>query len=194
MAKLTNGNGQQQDPEKLIQNFAACSNFPREREGVLALAQALKRASDDFGIPMAEIVQQMTDISTYCPVPREIRSMAMSMRDDRRNRQLGSKHAEWERIYGPPQPEWSADLIGVLEGTPHKDRLKAIHVRAIRDMLFYTEGDGIGLGDRGFWEGDGSNFGARPYDLKHNAELVEKVRAAGGWRTERELQMDWIEI
>jgi hypothetical protein len=49
-------------------------------------------------------------------------------------------------------------------------------------MLFYTEGDGREQGDRDFWKD------AREHDLDHCAEMVDQVRAAGGWQTERELQ------
>ncbi len=178
----------QSKPEDLVQAFAACENFPATQAGVIALAQALARASSDFRIPMAEIVQRCSDMSKWCPVPREIRNVALGIRDERRAGKEQARHTQWEQLYGPAEPEWSERLIGIAAGATHQQRLDAIHTRAIRDMLYYTEGDGREFGDRKFWEEH-----ARPLDLRDHAELVSQVRSAGGWQTERELQMDWID-
>jgi len=194
MAKLNKTTEPQQNPEDLVQVFAACPNFPKERAGVLALAQALKRASDDYRIPMQEIVQQCGDISSYCPTPRDIRSVSMGMRESLNNRRANSQEARWEKIYGPAQKDWSNDLIGCLSTDSPEAKLRAIHIRAVRDTLYYTEGEGKGHGDIAFWEGDHSNYGAKNANNDKYPELVAQVRAAGGWRTERELQMDWIDI
>ncbi len=104
------------------------------------------------------------------------------MRDSIRNKRQHNQHAEWERIYGPPDPNWSANLIGVLVGSEFAEQKTATRDRAIRDMLFYTEGDGVEFGDRKFWRE------AREFDLDHHAALVDEIRERGGWRTERELQ------
>ena len=194
MSKVGKKSDGSQSPEDLVQIFAACSNFPRDRAGVLALAQALARASSDFRVPMKEIIQQCADISTYCPVPREIRNVAIGIRDEIRSKAEENKRAQWERIYGPPDPDWPAKMMGILVSAPSAEQLRALHIRAIRDMLYYTEGEGIGMGDRPFWDGNHSNYGARNFDLDHYPELVAQVRKAGGWRTERELQMDWIDL
>ncbi len=193
MPKLNKRDDDAEQPEDLIQTFAACQNFPKDRAGVLALAQALARASSDFRIAMSDIVRYCADSSTWCPTPRDIRMVAIGIRDDRRNKARGNQQAEWERIYGPPEPDWPAKLIGVLVGTKHDDTLIAVHVRAIRDMLFYTEGDGTAMGDRAFWEGDHSNIGARKFDLAHYPNMINLIRHAGGWQTERELASDWID-
>lgn len=181
-------------PEDLVQTFATCPNFPAEHTGVLALAQALKRASVDFRIAMDRIVQECCDSSAFCPTPRDLRTVAIQMRDQADMKRKGNQQAEWERMYGPPQVDWSSELIGVLATADHGERLRAIHIRAIRDTLHYTEGDGIGKGDRAFWDGDHSNYGARRFNEDNYPELVAQVRAAGGWQTERELQIDWIDI
>lgn len=166
--------------------FAACVNFPKDRLGVLALAQALARASKDFRVPMAGIVQRCADISTYCPVPRELRNVAIGMRDEERARKEDNRNTKWESLYGPAQPEWSEQLLGIISGAKHEDRKRAMCVRAIRDGLFYTEGEGIEMGDRQFWED-----AARRNVEKHPA-LVRDIRNSGGWQNERELQSDWV--
>lgn len=175
------GNNRNVNAEDLIQTFAACSNFPREKAGVKALADALRRASTDFGIPMEQITRACADISTFCPVPREIRNIAIGIRDEIRRKRETNRDAEWRLIYGAPDADWPAELMGILAGAARPEEKRACHIRAIRDMLFYTEGDGSGHGDRGYWEA------ARARDLAHRQALIDAVRAAGGWRTERDL-------
>lgn len=188
MAKLNRKEGDEQgNPEDLVQAFAPCGNFPKERHGVLMLAQALARASKDFGIEMAAIVRECSDSSSWCPTPADIRNVAMSMRDSARNKRKGSQFAEWEQIYGPPDPNWSANMLKTL-GAGHADQKCACHEFAIRCMLFYTEGEGIHQGDREFWEGGPNSYTGRAFDLDHHPQLVEEIRKRGGWRTERELQ------
>ena len=79
------GSEPEEAPEDLAQAWAAAGNFPKDRLGVLALAQALKRAATDFRIPMRAIVDECCSISAWCPTPYEIRSVAMGMRDAERN-------------------------------------------------------------------------------------------------------------
>ena len=176
------------NPEDLVQAFAPASNFPKERAGVLALAQALRRAADDFHIAMTDIVRECSDVSSWCPTAADIRNVARSMRDAIRNRQQKSLHAEWERIYGPPDPDWSAKLLKLAVGAPHEEQMAAMHDYAVRCVLFYTEGDGIRQGDREFWEGSANVYGAGQYEADHYPARLAKTRTIGGWRTERELQ------
>lgn len=171
----------------LIQTFAACSNFPKAPAGVKALAEALERASRDFGIEPERITQACADISAYCPVPREIRNIAIGIRDEIRRKRETNRDAEWRLIYGAPDADWPAELMGILAGAARPEEKRACHIRAIRDMLFYTEGDGRGTGDRAFWDGNESNPGARNLDLATWPELVEAIRQTFTWRTEREL-------
>ncbi len=175
-------------PEDLVQTFAACENFPTNRAAVLLLAQALKRASDDFRIPMQEIVQTCADASRFCPTPREIRNMGLALRDERRQKAEGNRNAKWEALYGPPDLEWSDAFLGLAASATHPERLRAVHIRAIRDMLYYTEGDGSELGDRQYWEA------AAERDHQNYPELIAQIRTAGGWQNERELQQDWVDV
>ena len=165
-----------------IQAFGAAANFPKDIMGVRALADALHQAAADTGMTMKAIVRDCTETSPWCPTPFDIRGMALAMRDKIRRAKAEGKHSSWERIYGPPEPDWSRNLIGALVGATPAEHKRLTHERAIRDMLFYTEGDGREQGDRDFWKD------AREHDLDHCAEMVDQVRAAGGWQTERELQ------
>ena len=79
-------------------------------------------------------------------------------------------------------------MLGFLGGASTAEQRRVLHEQAIRYMLFYTEGEGQEMGDRQFWEGDNGEYGARQFDLDHWPEDVQRIRLAGGWRTERELQ------
>jgi len=176
---------------ELIQAFSACSNFPKDRAGVEALANALQRWAQETGITMSAIVDECMSSSSWCPTPYDLRGVALSMRDKIRQAKEGNKHAEWERIYGPADPNWSSDLVAqLMHRHGNKTQKQALREQTIRDMFFYTEGDGRGMGDREYWQGprrDGLPS-AREYNLANHRELVERIRAEGGWRTERERQ------
>lgn len=100
------------------------------------------------------------------------------------------KRAEWRAELAAegtePDPVWSAGLVlvaaaGVVSPDGHgvpkkletgefKRQLAGMHRQAIRDMLFYTEFDGRGAGDRIFWQL------ARESDLKKHPDLAAEVR------------------
>lgn len=85
MAKLGKKREESQpDSESLVQAFAPCGNFPKDREGLLQLAQELKRASDDFQMPMESIIRECHEISQWCPTPHELRNVAKGMREELR--------------------------------------------------------------------------------------------------------------
>lgn len=79
----------QSDPEHLVQAFAAAGNFPKDREAVILLAQQLKRASEDFHVPMADIVRECVDSSSWCPTPHDLRNIAGELRDKAKKAPLG---------------------------------------------------------------------------------------------------------
>jgi hypothetical protein len=135
---------------------------------------------------MQKLVQRCADLSTYCPTPRELRNVAIGIRDERERQKLSDQHAKWEAIYGPPDRDWPAQMMGVLAGAKSAEQLRALHIRAVRDILYYTEGEGRDLGGRKFWQ--------KAAEVEPFPELVDQVRAAGGWRNERELQMDWVDV
>lgn len=167
-----------------IYAFATCGNFPKERAGLEALATALESAAQATGLTMSSIVDECVSSSAWCPTPFDLRQVAVSMKQQLRESREGSKHAEWYRLYGPPQPAFSSGLLEELLGREKspQERREAIRDQAIRDTLYCTEGDGRELGDREFWAA------ARKKHLRDNLEHVNRIREEGGWRTERELQ------
>lgn len=58
----------------------------------------------------------------------------------------------------------------ILAGKSSKEQMCEMHLKAIRDMLFYTEGEGQHEKQDGFWQD------ARQYDLKEHPDLVEWIR------------------
>ena len=173
--------------------LAAMANFPTERAAVEALAKTLERAAMDSGIMMQAILDDVLTGGAWCPTPFDLRKLAMDMKKLAREKREGSIHAKWREIYGEPNPQWSIDLLTELAGATHAETRANLHARAIREMLYYTEGDGKLMGDREFWEGprlDGLQS-AREFDLDltNHADLVDRIRREGGWRTERELQL-----
>jgi len=167
---------------ELVQQFSSCGKYPIERAGVEALAHALERAAMDTGIMMQAIVDECLSTSSWCPTPFDVRTIAGQMKQRIKDGREANVHAKWREIYGQPNPQWATDLLAELMAPTHPGSRAKLHERAIRDMLYYTEGDGQQMGDQKFWRE------ARERDIRDHQALVEKIRAAGGWYTERELQ------
>jgi hypothetical protein len=113
-AKVENDErGEKSVEELVIEAFSRCSNYPKERAGVLGLAQGLRKASDKYRISVEGIVERCAENSPYCPTDAELFSTALSMRDelDRALKEANEKKEkrEWEAQYGKPKP-WEADL------------------------------------------------------------------------------------
>ena len=69
--------------EDQVQAFAPCPNFPRERAGVLALAQALGVAAKNNGVAPEDLVARCARSSTFCPTPADLFKVAFEMREER---------------------------------------------------------------------------------------------------------------
>lgn len=68
-------------PEDLVvRAFSRCSNYPKEREGVLGLAQGLRKAATRFKIAMEAIVEACTEASTYCPTDSDLINVARALK------------------------------------------------------------------------------------------------------------------
>lgn len=164
-----------------IYAWATAGNFPKERAGLEALGEALQRAAMDSGMMMSAIVAECLASSAWCPTPFDLRNIATSMKQRARDKKQEGKRGYWERTYGPANPQYAQDMLARITGPTVAAQKESLHVAAVKDMLFYTEGEGRELGDRKYWEE------ARSHDLDHFPTLVDQIREAGGWRTEREL-------
>lgn len=161
--------------------LAAMANFPAERAAIEALAKALERSAMDTGIMMQAILDNCLSGGSWCPTPFDIRGVAVNMKQQARDRKEGRKAEKWQRIYGEANPQWSKDLLDQLVGRNHADSRQRLHERALRDMLYYTEGDGMEMGDRAYWQA------AKERDERDHGPLIAEIRERGGWQTEREL-------
>ena len=73
-------NTEQAGPEDLVTAaFSRCSNWPKTREGLLGLAQGLKRASDASGIAMDAILARCALLSQFCPTDFDLDKVAKEM-------------------------------------------------------------------------------------------------------------------
>lgn len=77
-------NEEQPLPEEIIAGFSRCQNYPKDRAGVLLFAQALKRASDNTGIPMSEIAEACARASRWCPTDEDLFNVAADLSGQRR--------------------------------------------------------------------------------------------------------------
>lgn len=60
--------------------FQRCRLYPRDDEGVIALAEGLLYASDRTGIPMERIVAECKDISSFCPTDADLLRVAFDVK------------------------------------------------------------------------------------------------------------------
>jgi hypothetical protein len=74
--KLTEEEQDETAPEELVAAFSRCSNYPKDKEGVLFLAQGLRKAATASGTQMAAIVARCQELSQYCPTDYDLLQVA----------------------------------------------------------------------------------------------------------------------
>jgi hypothetical protein len=68
-------------PEDLvIRAFSRCQNYPKERAGVLGLAQGLATAAARYGVTAEAIVRECVESSVFCPTDTDLLNVARGMR------------------------------------------------------------------------------------------------------------------
>ena len=77
--------------------------------------------------------------------------------------------ARWLAEGAEYDPHWAEKLLKAAKGDAKAEAVE-MHLKAIRDMLHYTEGEGHHESRDSFWHD------ARRYDLAQHPELVEWVR------------------
>ncbi len=104
-------------PMEFLPRFQRCVNYPRDEEGVVALAQGLAASSRHTGVTMADIVERWATTSPYCPTDVELLATAKAIKakriwDAESERHI---HAEWRRQYGPPTKfDWQTEAAKIL--------------------------------------------------------------------------------
>lgn len=66
-------------PEEQVAAFARCPNYPRDENGVLFLAQGLRKAATRHGLRMSAIVEECLTTSGYCPTDLDMMNVARSL-------------------------------------------------------------------------------------------------------------------
>ena len=114
---MENDQEQMEFPMDLLPRFQRCANYPRDDEGVLALAQGLAAAWRHTGVRMADIVERCATDSQYCPTDADLLTVAKEIKA-KRIWDADSKrhiHAEWRREYGDPVKfDWQGEAAKIL--------------------------------------------------------------------------------
>jgi hypothetical protein len=77
---------------------------------------------------------------------------------------------QWIREGATRDPDWTEKLLNRAMGKNAKEELVEVHLKAIRDMLYYTEGAGQRESRDRYWHDQ------RAYDLSEHPDLVKWVR------------------
>ncbi len=79
--KFEPSEAEESGPEELVvRAFSRCSNYPKERAGVLGLAQGLRAAADRFGVEMPVIIAECVGSSSFCPTDHDLLEVARALR------------------------------------------------------------------------------------------------------------------
>lgn len=68
------------DAMRLCSAFTRCMNYPKDEDGVAALARGLMWAASSTDIPMHRIVEECCRISMYCPTDADMLTVARDIR------------------------------------------------------------------------------------------------------------------
>jgi len=70
---------EEKSPEELVGTFSRSPNYPRDKEGVLFLAQGLAKAAKASGIAAAAIVARCQELSAFCPTDYDFQQVAIEL-------------------------------------------------------------------------------------------------------------------
>jgi hypothetical protein len=88
------------DPMKVIAVFQRCSNYPREVEGVKALARGLQGAASARRVSMADIVDKCRELSQYCPTDYDLMQVAAELSNPQTDEQRASRKCPFQLCDG----------------------------------------------------------------------------------------------
>ena len=149
----------------LFQALSGFRGYPKPGPGEDHFVEAFQASV----VSVAHARAVLASFDGVMPTVREIRDSAFNLRPQFET--TVDQRKEWETKYGPPDPMWSANLIGKLAGKSgkidpserarqHTEERRAMLWQAIRDSLYYTEGPGkieldnmLGRDERNFSRG-----------------------------------------
>jgi len=151
----------------LFQALSGFRGYPKPGTGEDHFVEAFQTSVVSVAHARAVIASFDGDMPTI----REIKDAAFNLRPQFET--TVDQRKEWEALYGPPDPVWSAGLVDRLAGRSptldpqarkrqHGEDRNAMLWQAIRDSIYYTEGPGkieldnlLGAKERGisrqFW-------------------------------------------
>jgi hypothetical protein len=128
---------------KVRHHLAGLRGFNPKPEAEALLARTVQAVC----ISVEHVDAVLSSFDNECPTPREIKDIAWSTRP--KFEPKVDQYREWERQYGPPDKQWSENLIKQADQPASKPTMKewgaerrAMRLKAIRDTLYYTEGAG----------------------------------------------------
>lgn len=94
MARFGNEDQYEGIPEDLVSAaFARCTNYPKDRAGVLGISQGLRTASEKYNVSMNAILRECTNTSVFCPTNLEMLNIARSLNPPEETKQENRKCA-----------------------------------------------------------------------------------------------------
>ncbi len=117
--------------------------YPLHEDGQKCLAMHLGNYS--LSVEHAESI--LRAFRSQCPTPQDLYEVAYNPNlRGKFEPPKPSQIEQWEKECGPPDPEWSANLVSIAStGNKHRDFLNvllAMKYQSIRDSLYKTEGKG----------------------------------------------------
>ena len=130
-------------PMELIAAFSRSSNFPRDVAGLQFLALGLVRASQQYEVPMDELVTKCLDLSAFCPTDADLMKVGAEIFEARQRVKEAKRNqeSEWLEKCGPPAPfDWKALDRRQIDG--YKSRETALW-KALREKFKSDHGGAI---------------------------------------------------
>ena len=106
MAEIINDQADEQDgPEAICTRFfSRCANWPKNRLGIIGLAQGLGLAARETGIAAEEIADECRRISTFCPTDADLLRVAHDLNAQRQEGARLIREEAERRGRGRPEP------------------------------------------------------------------------------------------
>lgn len=126
---------------KVRYHLAGLRGYNPADEAVALLARAVQAVC----VSIEHADATLSQFEQQCPTPREIKDTALNLRERFLPKQP-SQREQWEKQYGPPDPEWSRSLLKTATAEvsvgDKKAQYKAerynMRVQALKDSVYYA--------------------------------------------------------
>lgn len=124
---------------KIRYHLAGLRGYNPADEAVALLGRAVQAVC----VSVEHADATLSQFEQQCPTPREIKDTALNLRD-RFLPKGPSQREQWEKEYGPPDPEWSRNLLKAAtvsvgdRKAQHKAERYNMRLQALKDSVFYS--------------------------------------------------------